>query len=100
MDYHVVSKKEEISPKKDTSHHDWHFQATLFGAAVFLMLVLPLTNIYKNDATSSRVLGSQTQISGKVYDSQHGYYEPVETDTHENTDIFSTLVRALLSLFE
>jgi hypothetical protein len=105
MDYHIVSKKSDEAeiPSKNAQthgHHDWHFQATLFGAAVFIMLVLPLTNIYKKDASTSRVLGTQTQVSEKVYDSQHGYYELSEADDSVNTDIFSTFVQAILSLFE
>lgn len=98
MNYHIVNQN-LTSVKRTKVHHDWHFQATLFGAMVFFMLIVPLTNTMKAN-TNSKVLGTSTQISERVYDSQHGYYEKNYFNTEENKDIFTRLVEALLTAFE
>lgn len=97
MNYHVVNQNPS-SKRRVRSHHDWHFQATLFGAAVFFMLMVPLTNVIKPQ--NSNVLGSSTYVSEKVYDSRYGYYEPVRGGEQQPKDIFTLFIDALLTVFE
>lgn len=97
MNYHVVNQTHS-SKRQEGTHHDWHFQATLLGAAVFFMLMVPLTNAIKTQ--NSNVLGSSTHISEKVYDSKYGYYEPVRQENDQGRDVFTRFVDALMTVFE
>ena len=103
MDYHIVPNLTQ-QPKKVKSRrshsdlHDWHFEATLFGAGM-LILLLPLVASLLPSRNPEQVLGAHTQrvISQRVYDSEVGYYQPGASI--ENQDIFSSIINSIFSIF-
>lgn len=101
MDYHIVpnlTQQTKTAKSRRSDLHDWHFEATLFGAAM-LILLLPVAVSVMPSKNQSQVLGANTQqvISQRIYDSEVGYFLPASPQ--ENVDVFSSIINSILSLF-
>lgn len=105
MDYHIVpnltDEKQNVKRRHVHDLHDWHFQATLFGAAMFILLV-PLAASLVPSKNNDQVLGATSQqiISNKTYDSESGYSELGTTNASDKENLINTFVNSLLSVFK
>lgn len=103
MDYHIVPNLSEEHPshshKQRRAQHNWHFEATLFGAGMLILLLPLVANLYQKQ-TDMQVLGTASEqvVSERVYDSEFGYYEL--SSSQESPDIIEVFASALRSLLQ
>jgi hypothetical protein len=105
MDSHIVPNLTQQTKSVKARHnhaslHDWHFEATLFGAGM-LLLLLPLAPSLIAPQRTKQVLGATTQqvSSQRVYDSEYGYYQIGGQDA-ENKNLFSSIIDLLQPLLK